>query len=186
MEYLHESEINVLLAAAYRTNRTHHLALLLMYATGTRVSQALKMRGLDVFADPTTKEHSLRLPKAKRGHSRSYRIVMSADPVRDLTPLVELAKQRGTSKLFGGLTRQYLHVAIKRYAKLAGLHEDMVHCHTVRHSTAMRIWEKTQRPGAISGYLCHSDMASVYPYLRENDAKFGEDAMEAVLTAEAA
>jgi site-specific recombinase XerD len=99
-----------------------------------------------------------------------------------MSPLIDLAQRRGTSKLFGGLTRHYLHVVIKKYARLAGLHEDMVHCHTVRHSTAMRIWEKTQRPGAITGYLCHTDTASVYPYLRENDAKIGEEAMEAVLT----
>jgi site-specific recombinase XerD len=183
MEYLHETEINALLGVAFEHNREHHLALLLMYATGTRVSQALKMRGLDVHADPTTKEFSLRLPKAKRGHSRSYKIVKSADAILDLTPLVELAKARGTSKLFGGLTRHYLHLVIKRYARLAGLHHDSVHCHVLRHSTAMRIWEKTQRPGAITGYLCHSDTASVYPYLRENDAKFAEDAMAAVLTA---
>lgn len=183
MEYLHETEINALLKVAFEHNPEHHLALLLMYATGTRVSQALKMRGMDIHPDPITKEFSLRLPKAKRGHSRSYKIVKSADPIRDLTPLIELAKSRGTSKLFGGLTRHYLHVVIKRYARLAGLHDDSVHCHVLRHSTAMRIWEKTQRPGAITGYLCHSDTASVYPYLRENDAKFAEDAMAAVLTA---
>jgi len=183
MEYLHETEINALLRVAYEQNREHHLALLVMYATGTRVSQALKMRGLDVFSDPVTGVYNVRLPKAKRGHSRSYKIVKSSDPVRDLTPLIELAQTRGSSKLFGGLTRHYLHVVIKKYARLAGLHEEMVHCHTVRHSTAMRIWEKTQRPGAITGYLCHTDTASVYPYLRENDAKFGEDAMAAVLIA---
>jgi site-specific recombinase XerD len=183
MEYLHETEINALLRVAYEHNREHHIALLLMYATGTRVSQALKMHGMDVFPDPVTHEYSIRLPKAKRGHSRTYRIVKSPDPIRDLTPLIELAQRRGASMLFGGLTRHYLHVVIKKYAKLAGLHEDMVHCHTVRHSTAMRIWEKTQRPGAITGYLCHTDTASVYPYLRENDARLGEDAMAAVLTA---
>jgi site-specific recombinase XerD len=44
MEYLHETEINALLKVAFEHNREHHLALLLMYATGTRVSQALKMR----------------------------------------------------------------------------------------------------------------------------------------------
>jgi integrase len=183
MEYLHETEINALLRVAYDHNREHHLALLLMYATGTRVSQALRLKGIDVFAEPVTGAHSIRLPKAKRGHSRTYRIIQSADPVRDLSPVVDLARQRGSAKLFGGLTRHYLHVVVKKYAKLAGLHEDMVHCHTVRHSTAMRIWEKTQRPGAITGYLCHSDTSSVYPYLRENDARLGEDAMAAVLRA---
>jgi hypothetical protein len=42
-------------------------------------------------------------------------------------------------------------------------------------------WAKTQRPGAITGYLCHT--SSVYQYLRENDATLGEDAMAAVSTA---
>lgn len=182
MEYLHETEINALLAKAYEHNQEHHLALLVMYATGTRVSQCLRLRGIDVFADPVTGEFKVRLPKAKRGTSRTYPILKSADPARDMTPLIDLAQRRGASKLFGGLTRHYLHVVIKKYAKLAGLHEDMVHCHTVRHSTAMRIWEKTQRPGAITGYLCHTDTASVYPYLRENDATIGESAMASVLT----
>jgi integrase len=182
MEYLHEIEINVLLKVAHEQNQEHHLCLLTMYATGTRVSQCLRLRGIDVFADPVTGHFKVRLPKAKRGTSRTYPILKSADPARDMSPLIDLAQRRGTSKLFGGLTRHYLHVVIKKYARLAGLHEDMVHCHTVRHSTAMRIWEKTQRPGAITGYLCHTDTASVYPYLRENDAKIGEEAMEAVLT----
>lgn len=185
MEYLHETEINALLRVAYETNREHHLALLTMYATGTRVSQCLRLRGIDVYSDPVTGENRIRLPRAKRGTSRSYRIIASSDPIRDLTPLIQLAKIRGASALFGGLTRHYLHVVIKRYAELAGLHSEMVHCHTIRHSTAMRIWEKTQRPGAITGYLCHSDGASVYQYLRENDASMGDDAMAAILTAAA-
>ena len=110
-----------------------------------------------------------------------FRVWQSFDPIRDMTPLVELARMRGACALFGGLTRHYLHVVIKKYAYLAGLHHGMVHCHTIRHSTAMRIWEKTQRPGAISGYLCHSNAASVYQYLRENDATIADEAMAAVL-----
>jgi integrase len=182
MEYLRETEINALLGIAYEHNREHHLALLVMYATGTRVSQALRLRGNDVYADPVSGENSIRLPRAKRGTSRSYKIVKSSDPIRDLTQIIDFAKRRGASKLFGGLTRHYLHVVIKKYAKLAGLHEEMVHCHTVRHSTAMRIYERTQRPGAITGFLCHTDQSSVYPYLREHDASLGEGAMATVLT----
>ena len=135
MEYLQETEINALLRVAYEHSREHHLALLVMYATGTRVSQALRLRGNDVYAGPVTGENRIRLPRAKRGTSRSYKIIRSADPIRDLSQIVDWARKRGTSKLFGGLTRHYLHVVIKKYAKLAGLHEEMVHCHTVRHST---------------------------------------------------
>lgn len=122
------------------------------------------------------------MPKAKRGFSRTFPVIPSLDPIRDMTPLVELAKTRGSCLLFGGLDRHYLHRCLKKYAQIAGLHSEMVHCHTLRHSTAMRIWEKTQRPGAITGYLCHTDQTSVNPYLREHDASLGEDVMTAVLT----
>jgi site-specific recombinase XerD len=94
--------------------------------------------------------------------------------------LVEMAKVRGTNKLFGALSRQYLHVLIKKFAKTAGLHEGMVHCHTVRHSAAMRVYEKTQRIGAVSGFLCHSDPAAAYTYVQENDGQFADEAMAAV------
>ena len=94
--------------------------------------------------------------------------------------LVELAKVQGTSMLFGGLTRHYLHTLIKKFAKIAGLHQDMVHCHTVRHSTAMRVYEKTQRIGAVSGFLCHSDPSAAYTYVQENDGQFADEAIAAV------
>jgi len=183
MEYLTQPEVNALLKVAYEHNKTHHLALLVMYATGTRVSQALKLTGFDIIPDHVAGGHKIRMPKAKRGFSRTFPVVASADPLRDMSPLVELARQRGSSLLFGGLDRHYLHRCIKRYAQLAGLHGDMVHCHTLRHSTAMRIWETTQRAGAITGYLCHTDQSSVYPYLREHDASLGDDVMVKVLTA---
>jgi integrase len=183
VEYLTKPEINALLAVAYEHNKTHHLALLVMYATGTRVSQALKLTGFDIIPDHVAGGHKIRMPKAKRGFSRTFPIVASPDPLRDMTPLVALSATRGSSLLFGGLDRHYLHRCIKRYAQLAGLHSDMVHCHTLRHSTAMRIWEKTQRAGAITGYLCHTDQSSVYPYLREHDASIADDAMIDALTA---
>lgn len=182
MEYLQSTEVNALLAEAYKANSIHHQFLLALYATGTRVSQVLKLRGFDVYADPVTGEYKVRMPKAKRGTSRMFQIVASADPVRDMTPLIALAKTAGPTRLFGGLSRQYAHVIIKRYAALAGLHVNAVHCHTLRHSTAMRVWERTQRIGAVSGYLCHTDPASAYQYLRENDASMADEAMAAVLT----
>ena len=165
---------------AFEYNREHHLALLVMYGTGTRVSQALQLKGIDIVSDPMTGGYKIRVPKAKRGKTRSFRVLVSPNPLLDMTPIIELAKARGSSKLFGGLTRHYLHVVIKKYASLAGLHLGMVHCHTVRHSTAMRIYERTQRIGAVTGFLCHSDPAAGYTYVQENDGQFADKAMAAV------
>jgi len=52
--------------------------------------------------------------------------------------------------LFGGLTRHYLHVVVKKYAKLAGLHEEMVHCHTIRLGGFFRHASRIVRLVALS------------------------------------
>jgi integrase len=181
MEYLQRPEINALLKASYEYgNKEAHLALLVMYGTGTRVSQALSLKGIDVIPDPMTGGYKVRIPRAKRGKTRSFRVLVSPNPCLDMRELVEMSKVRGTNKLFGALSRQYLHLLIKKFAATAGLHLGMIHCHTVRHTTAMRIMEKTGRIGAVSGFLCHSDPAAAYTYVQENDGQFADEAMAAV------
>lgn len=184
MEYLQKPEINALLKASYEYgNKEAHLALLVMYATGTRVSQALALKGIDVIPDSTTGGYKVRIGQAKRGKTRCFRVLVSPSPYLDMRELIELAKVRGTNALFGGLTRHYLHVLIKRFAKDAGLHIGMVHCHTIRHSAAMRVYEKTQRIGAVSGFLCHTDPSAAYTYVAENDGQLADEAMAATFAA---
>jgi integrase len=181
VEYLQRPEINALLKVSYEYgNKEAHLALLTMYATGTRVSQALALKGVDVIPDTVTGGYRIRVGSAKRGKTRSFRVLVSPNPALDMRELIELSKVRGTSALFGGLSRQYLHTLIKRFAVAAGLHVGMVHCHTIRHSAAMRVYETTQRIGAVSGFLCHSDPAAAYTYVQENDGQFADDAMASV------
>jgi integrase len=57
---------------------------------------------------------------------------------------------------------------------------DTVHGHTVRHSAAMRVYEKTQRIGAVSGFLGHSDPSPAFPYVQENDGQLADKAMVSV------
>ncbi len=189
MEYLQHPEVLTLLKVSYAYgNREAHLALLTIYATGSRVSQIVGdryasvsgLKGIDVIPDPETGGHRIRVLAAKRGKTRTYKVLVSPNPVLDMRDLVTLAQQRCTSLLFGGLTRHYLHTLIKRFAKEAGLHPEMVHCHTLRHSTAMRVYERTQRIGAVSGYLAHSNPAAAYTYVQENDGKLADAAMASV------
>ena len=183
MEYLQRTEIRKLLAVIKERNPEHHLAFLLMYSTGTRVSQMLALTGAHIYTDDNSGVSKIRLPKAKRGLSRDFEIIKSSNPVLDLSPLVELAARRGSAKLFGGLSRQYMHTILKRYAKLAGLPVDMLHCHIIRHTTAMAIYKKTGSVGAVGGYLCHSNPMSAFQYLREHDASIAENAMREELEA---
>lgn len=190
MEYLQHPEVKALLRTSYAYgNREAHLALLTMYATGARVSQIVGdqhakrvipgLKGIDVIPDPSTGGHRIRIQAAKRGKTRTFRVLVSPDPALDMRDLIALAAQRGTANLFGGLTRHYLHTLIKKFAKIAGLHADMVHCHTIRHSSAMRVYERTQRIGAVSGFLAHSDPAAAYTYVQENDGKLADEAIAA-------
>ncbi len=196
MEYLQQPEIKALLRASFAYgNREAHLALVTMFATGARVSQIVGdhaaregkgikgLTGLDVIPDPETGGHRIRVVAAKRGKTRTFRVLVSPDPALDMRDLVTLAKERGASALFGGLTRHYLHTLIKKFAASAGLHEDMVHCHTIRHSAAMRVYERTQRIGAVSGFLAHSDPSAAYTYVQENDGHLADEAMAAVFAA---
>jgi len=181
VEYLQRPEVVTLLKTSFEYgNREAHLALLTMYATSARVSQVLALKGCDVIPDPSTGGYRIRIGAAKRGHIRTYRVLVSPNSALDMRDLVALAQQRGNSMLFGGLTRHYLHVLVKRWAREAGLHEGMVHCHTIRHSAAMRVYERTQRIGAVSGFLAHSDPAAAYVYVQENDGQLADDAMAAV------
>lgn len=191
MEYLQHPEVLALLKVSHAYgNREAHLALLTMYATGARVSQIVGdrhakneipgLKGIDIIPDPSTGGHRIRIQAAKRGKTRTFRVLVSPDPALDMRDLITLAKTRGTTRLFGGLTRHYLHTLIKQFAATAGLHQDMVHCHTVRHSAAMRVYEKTQRIGAVSGFLAHSDPAAAYTYVQENDGKLADAAMASV------
>jgi integrase len=181
MEYLQNSEVKAMLKVSHEYgNREAHLALLVMYATSARVSQTLNLKGIDIIPDTNTGGHRIRILKAKRGETRTYRVLVSPNPALDMRDIVELAKQRGMSKLFGGLSRQYMHTLIKKFADQAGLHPDMCHAHTIRHSTAMRVMERTQRIGAVSGFLAHTNPSAAYVYLKENDSQYADAAMAAV------
>jgi integrase/recombinase XerD len=184
MEYLQRAEVNALLTASFAYgNREAHLALLTMYGTGTRVSQCLALKGIDIMADSTTGGYRIRIGAAKRGRTRSFRVLASPNAALDMTPLVELAKSRGVNALFGGLTRHYWHTLVKKFATLAGLHTAMVSCHRLRHSTAMRIYESTKRIGIVSAYLCHSDPSTAFTYVSEGDSQIGDETMTQVFAA---
>jgi integrase len=187
MEYLQQAESDALLKASFSYgNLEAHLALLVIRATGTRVSQCLALKGTDVFADPQNGGYQIRILGKKRGQTVTYPVFPSPVEYRDMSAIVALAKVRGTNALFGGLTRHYLHVLIKKFAAIAGLHIDMVHAHTLRHGAAIEVFDGTGRIGAVSGYLGHRNPASAFPYLREADTRLAVEAMRAVFAAPAA
>jgi integrase len=176
MQYLGKADLAKLFRAAYEGNRTHHLAMLVGFFTGARISQVLNVRGEDIFERDG--KWVIMIRAAKRGNVVTHSLHIESDPAFDMTPLIELAKTKGQARIFGGLTRQYLNLRLKYYAAVAGIHSTYAHSHVFRHSAAMVVFDATKRIGAVSQFLAHRSPSSAFVYLQENDGMMAQDAMD--------
>jgi integrase len=176
MEYLEHKDLAKLFRAAYAANKLHHLAMLTAFFTGARVSQVLRLRGEDIFE--ANGRVVIKVHAAKRGNQLLHTLHRDELPEFDMTPLIELAKTKPLARLFGGLTRQYLNLCLKKYCASVGIHSDFGHSHVFRHSAAMTIWDATTRLGAISHFLQHKSPATACIYLAESDGRHAQAAMD--------
>lgn len=176
MQYLAKSEVAKLFRAAHDANKSHHMAMLCEFFLGTRISQVLNICGEDVFQQDGRWVVLIRA--AKRGNQAVRALHVDDDPAFDMTPLIALAKTKGRSLIFGGLTRQYINLCMKRYAEAAGIHSSFAHSHVLRHSIAIIVYDVTQRIGAVSEFLCHKSPSSAFCYLKENDNKLAQSAVD--------
>lgn len=176
MQYLGKQDLAKLLRVMYAANKTHHQAALIGFFAGARVSQILNVRGEDIFEREG--KWVILIRAAKRGLVVTHSLHIDSDPAFDMTPLIELAKTKGTSRIFGGLSRQYLALCLKKYGAAAGIHSRYLHPHCLRHSAAHAIFESTQRIGAVSQFLAHRSASAAFIYLREAEGSFAQDAMD--------
>lgn len=179
MNYLEKPDLAKLFRVAYSANRVHHLVALTGFFTGARIAQILRLRGQDIFQ--VNGRWVVKISAAKRGRELLHNLHIDAEhPEFDMTPLIELAQQKPLAFLFGGLSREYFNLVLKKYCAKAGIHTDFGHSHIFRHSAAMVIWDATQRPGAISHFLQHRSPGTAMFYLAENDGRAAQAAMDAV------
>lgn len=176
MNYLPKPDLAKLFRAAHETNRVHHLAMLVGFFTGARISQVLNVRGEDIFQRDG--KWVIKIRAAKRGNAITHSLHVDADAAFDMSPLIEIASIKRQSRIFGGLSRQYFNLCLKRYADKAGIHSDYAHSHVFRHSAAMVVFDVTKRIGAVSQFLAHRSPSSAFVYLQENDGLLAQDAMD--------
>src|ERR1035437_185980 len=178
MNYLAKQGLAKLFRAAHAVNETHHLAMLVGFFTGARISQVLNVRGEDIFEREG--KYVIKIRAAKRGNAITHSLHVDTDAAFDMSPLIELAKTKGLSRIFGGLSRQYFNLCLKNYAVAAGIHSDYAHSHVFRHSAAVIVFDATGRIGAVSEFLAHKSPSSAFVYLRENDGRLAQDAMDSL------
>jgi len=173
MEYLNRSELRRLFAVAYAHNQQHHLALCLGFWHGLRVSELIAIRGQDIH------DGWLSVQRLKRSLPTLQPIRQDRDPLFDCTPVLALAAANPEARLFP-FCRQRVDQFIRRYSKLAGLHPDKSHSHTLKHSLAMVLWDETHSLGQIQSYLGHKASSSSLQYLRESDHGKAQAALAAI------
>ena len=176
MQYLAKQDLAKLFRAAHLANKIHHLAMLIGFFTGARISQILNVRGEDIFEREG--KYVIMIRAAKRGNVVTHSLHIDMDPAFDMSPLIALAATKGQSRIFGGLSRQYFNLRLRDYAEAAGIHSTYAHSHVFRHSAAMVVFDATQRIGAVSQFLAHKSPSSAFVYLQENDSSLAQQAMD--------
>ncbi len=176
MVYLEKQDVAKLLRTIHSSNKTHHLISLICFFAGARISQALNVRGEDIFQQ--NGKWVIKIRAAKRGNVVIHPLHMEDDPAFNMLPLTELAATKGTSLLFGTVTRQYYNLCLRKYCAQAGIHTDAGHSHIWRHSVGMEIFRATKEPGAVTQFLGHRSASAVFFYLALNSQKIGQDAVE--------
>ncbi len=174
MQYLERSELRRLFAAAYDHNRLHHLALCVGFWHGLRVSEIIKIEGTHI------QDGLLSVARQKGSNLTLQPIHRDSDPLFDGSPVLELAAAYPHARLFPWC-RQRVDQFVCRYARLAGIHRDKAHTHSVcKHSIAMVLWEETHSLGQIQSYLGHKASSSSLQYLREADHRKAQIALAQV------
>lgn len=174
MHYLTKTELRALFQVAYDRNRNHHLALVTALWHGMRVSELINLRGTDITSDG-----EIIVRRLKGSNTTLQSVRRDSDPLFDGSPIIELARERRTLRLFP-ISRQHLDRIIKEYGLAAGIHPDKCHMHALKHSVAMLLWDVTGNLGQLQSYLGHKAASSTLVYLAEADARKAQTALAGI------
>jgi len=161
-EYLSDSEIDSLMAAARKIGRHGHrdaTLILLGYRHGLRVSEMVSLRWQQV----DLKQGVLHVTRAKNG-------TPSTHPLRgpELRALRRVQREYSGTYVFsserkGPLTPAAVRKIVKRAGKAGGLGID-THPHMLRHSCGYYLANKGADTRAIQAYLGHRSISNTVQY----------------------
>lgn len=173
MQYLTKEELRRLLTAAYTHDRRIHMALLVSFWSGLRISETLAIKGRDIS------DGELHVKRLKGSRATTHRLHTDADPIFDCSPLVELAKAKPDAQLFA-FTPQWVNRLLKRWSVEAEIHPAKCHTHVMKHSICMLLWSTLGDLNAIQDYVGHKSTSSTLVYLRADAAAKAQDAVNAM------
>ena len=186
---LRVSDVEALLAASRVSgttdgDRTRNACLMeLLYATGMRVSELVALPAEAVRGDPRMilvkgkggKERMLPLSNAARAAVSQWLAIRDSNEA-----LAKKDGKRPSRFLFpsrgkaGHITRNAVYAAIKQMARIAGLDQDAVTPHTIRHAFATHLLENGADLRSIQTLLGHADIVTTEIYTHIMDDHLSE------------
>ena len=166
--YLSVPEVNAMLETC-KDNRRNHAFLNILWQTGARVSEALKVTRNDIDSYGLT----IKILTEKQRNKRSkpvFRIIpISSELSNELASYI--LHYNITNRLFN-FSRQRAFQIIKQVAKQAGITKP-VHPHTLRHSFAVNCISQGVPLPVVKDLLGHSSVLTTMVYLKivQQDAR---------------
>ncbi|HJN72296.1 MAG TPA: tyrosine-type recombinase/integrase [Myxococcota bacterium] len=155
----------VLAMAAVTTNDKHRLVILLLYASGMRVSELVGLR----VGDVDLSRLQLRI---RRGKGRKERVAllspMLTDTLREQTHGRHPESPVIPSNAGGALTARSIQKVVGRAAAAGGV-EGKVTPHSLRHAFATHLLEQGSDLAVIQVLLGHADLRTTMRYIHLRD-----------------
>lgn len=170
-EYLTETELDALMAAAKKTGRhgfRDYVMILICYHHGLRVGELIDLKWTQIEFERAL----IHINRLKNGDSSVQ--PLSGNEMRLLRKL----KRENTSSVFvfnserkGPLTERAFHKIIARAGRLAEM-PFPVHPHQLRHTTGYRLAQNGVDTRAIQAYLGHKNIAHTVKYTKLDASRF--------------
>lgn len=142
-------------------NNKHKLMIKLMYSTGLRVSELVKLKVEDL-------QFEKNYGWVRKGKGNKDRLFIIAKSIKkDLKEFIN--KNKVDSYIFKGnkgkhISQRTIEEIIKKAAKIAGIKKN-VHCHTLRHSFATHLIENGYDVTSVQSLLGHNSSETTMVYL---------------------
>ena len=166
--YLSAPEVNTMLEAC-KNNKRDHLLINVLWQTGCRITEALKITRNDI----DTYNLSVRVLTEKQRNKKSkpvYRVIPITAELSN--ELASYALTENITDRFFDITRQRAFQIIKAIAGKAGITKP-VHPHTLRHSFTVNCISQGVPLPVVKDLLGHSSVLTTMVYLKivQQDAR---------------
>jgi integrase/recombinase XerD len=147
------TEEQVLKLFQYVYNPHHRIQIMLLYYCGLRVSEMLSLHIQDI----DFKEEYLKVVQGKGGKDRF--VPMPKPLIRELKPYLAMFPK---TDYLTRTKRRNISAIIKRLGKVMGI--EGLHAHTLRHSYATHVFEKSNNLRLTQELLGHESIATTQIY----------------------